>query len=228
MATTHLPHSGSQSDLSTLKGVIPLVGLTGGIGSGKNAVSDLLARLGAGIIDSDLIAHQITASGGSAIATIKKVFGPEFIDPNGALNRGQMRALVFEKPAARQLLEQITHPLIKEDLIKQAFIIAKTPVPYIVFVVPLLAESVFWQQQIDHLVVVDCPVETQIERVMHRNKLSRLEVENIIQAQASREHRLAIANTVIENQGTLEQLNTQVLQLHQKLLKIGKDIGSSS
>jgi dephospho-CoA kinase len=228
MATTHLPHSDSQLDLSALKGVIPLVGLTGGIGSGKNAVSDLLAKLGAGIIDSDLIAHQITASGGSAIASIEKVFGPEFIDPNGALNRGQMRALVFEKPAARQLLEQITHPLIKEGLIEQAVALAKTPVPYLVFVVPLLAESTFWQQQMDHLVVVDCPLETQIERVMHRNKLGKLEVENIIQAQASREQRLSIANTVIKNQSTLEQLNTQVLQLHHKLLKIGEDIGSSS
>jgi dephospho-CoA kinase len=228
MASTRLPHPANQSDLSSLKGHIPLIGLTGGIGSGKTAVSNLLAELGAGIIDTDLIAHQITATNGKAIAAIEKLFGPEFIDSDGALNRSMMRAFVFKKPEARGLLEQITHPLIKEETVRQALALAKTHIPYLVFVVPLLLESGTWQKLMDYLVVVDCPIETQIERVMHRNQLSRLEVESILQAQATREDRLAIANTVIENGGYLDQLRPQVLQLHQKLLKINKDLHSSS
>ena len=228
MASTRLPHPANQSDLSALKGHIPLIGLTGGIGSGKTAVSNLLAELGAGIIDTDLIAHQITATNGKAIAAIEKLFGPEFIDSDGALNRSMMRAFVFKKPEARGLLEKITHPLIKEETVKQALALAKTHLPYLVFVVPLLLESGTWQKLMDYLVVVDCPIETQIERVMHRNQLSRLEVESILQAQATREDRLAIANTVIENGGYLDQLRPQVLQLHQKLLKINKDLHSSS
>ena len=228
MASTRLPHPANQSDLSALKGHIPLIGLTGGIGSGKTAVSNLLAELGAGIIDTDLIAHQITATNGKAIAAIEKLFGPEFIDSDGALNRSMMRAFVFKKPEARGLLEKITHPLIKEETVKQALALAKTDIPYLVFVVPLLLESGTWQKLMDYLVVVDCPIETQIERVMHRNQLSRLEVESILQAQATREGRLAIANTVIENGGYLDQLRPQVLQLHQKLLKINKDLHSSS
>jgi len=228
MASTRLPHPANQSDLSALKGHIPLIGLTGGIGSGKTAVSNLLAELGAGIIDTDLIAHQITATNGKAIAAIEKLFGPEFIDSDGALNRSMMRAFVFKKPEARGLLEQITHPLIKEETVRQALALAKTHIPYLVFVVPLLLESGTWQKLMDYLVVVDCPIETQIERVMHRNQLSRLEVESILQAQATREDRLAIANTVIENGGYLDQLRPQVLQLHQKLLKINKDLHSSS
>jgi len=228
MASTRLPHPANQSDLSALKGHIPLIGLTGGIGSGKTAVSNLLAELGAGIIDTDLIAHQITATNGKAIAAIEKLFGPEFIDSDGALNRSMMRAFVFKKPEARGLLEQITHPLIQEETVKQALALAKTHIPYLVFVVPLLLESGTWQKLMDYLVVVDCPIETQIERVMHRSQLSRLEVGSILQAQATREGRLAIANTVIENGGYLDQLRPQVLQLHQKLLKINKDLHSSS
>jgi dephospho-CoA kinase len=139
-----------------------------------------------------------------------------------------MRAFVFKKPEARGLLEQITHPLIKEETVKQSLALAKTQIPYLVFVVPLLLESGTWQKLMDYLVVVDCPIETQIERVMHRNQLSRLEVESILRAQATREDRLAIANTVIENGGYLDQLKPQVLQLHQKLLKINKDLHSSS
>lgn len=228
MVVTPLSHLDKQPDLSALRGVIPLVGLTGGIGSGKTAVSHLLAEFGAGIIDTDLIAHQITAPSGTAIAAIQNAFGAEFIDLDGSLNRGKMRALVFEKPSARQILEQITHPLIKEQTAQQAFTLAKTQVPYLVFVVPLLFESGAWKQLMDHIVVVDCPVETQIERVMDRNKLSRLEVENILKAQASRENRLSIANSIIENHGSVEELRAPVLQLHQKLLKIAEDIRSSS
>ena len=220
MATTHSNLDTAQADLKALKGEIPLIGLTGGIGSGKTAVSHLLGELGAGVIDTDLISHEITAPGGNAIPLITKVFGADFIDPQGALNRAKMRALVFADPNSRQALEKITHPLIQQETAKKAFELAKSGVPYLVFVVPLLIESGFWLKLIDYLVVVDCPEETQIQRVMHRNNMTRLDVENILKAQTSRKVRLAAANAVIENQGSLDKLKSEVLNLHQQLLKI--------
>ena len=228
MASTHSNLDPARADLKALKGVIPLVGLTGGIGSGKTAVSDLLAALGAGIIDTDLISHQITAPGGKAIPLITKAFGAEFIDPQGALNRPKMRTLVFADPKARQSLEQITHPLIQQETAKQASELANSGVPYLVFVVPLLIESGSWVNLIDYLVVVDCPEETQIQRVMHRNNMTRPEVENILKVQANRSARLAEANAVIENQGDLDDLKPAVLNLHQQILRIQEEPLSSS
>ena len=124
--------------------------------------------------------------------------------------------------AAKNALEAITHPLIRQETIKQAYQQVQNGVPYLVFVVPLLLESGTWIDLIDRLVVVDCPVETQISRVMQRNNLPRAEVEKILQSQASREDRLAHANFVIENQGSLDQLIEEVNQLNQKILKIHK------
>ncbi|WP_293597229.1 MULTISPECIES: dephospho-CoA kinase [unclassified Polynucleobacter] len=199
---------------------MPLIGLTGGIGSGKTAVSNLLGELGVGIIDTDLISHQITAPGGNAIPLIARAFGADFINSEGALNRAKMRALVFGDSNARQALEKITHPLIQQETTKQAFELAKSGAPYLVFVVPLLIESGYWVKLVDYLVVVDCPEETQIQRVMHRNNMTRLDVGNILKAQTSRMVRLAAANAVIENQGSLDDLQSEVLSLHQQLLKI--------
>lgn len=220
MASTHSNFHSAQADLKALKDEIPLIGLTGGIGSGKTAVSDLLGKLGAGVIDTDLISHQITAPGGKAIPLITKEFGADFIDPQGALERPKMRALVFADSNARQALEKITHPLIQQETAKQAFELAKSGAPYLVFVVPLLIESGSWVNLIDYLIVVDCPEETQIQRVMHRSNMTRLDVENILKAQTSRKVRLAAANAVIENQGSLDELKSEVLKLHQELLKI--------
>ena len=222
MATASSTIPIEQSSLSALREHLPLVGLTGGIGSGKTAVSDLLAQMGAGIIDTDLIAHQITAPGGIAISPIQAKFGSEFIEPSGALDRAKMRALVFGSPDARKSLEEITHPLIRLETLRQAKELADTGVPYLVFVVPLLIESGSWLGQIDYLVVVDCPEETQIQRVMQRSNLSRTEVEGILNAQASRQERLQLANAVIENQGSLAELKLAVEQLHQKIIGIKK------
>ena len=219
MAPTHSNSDSAQADLKALKGEIPLIGLTGGIGSGKTAVSNLLGKLGAGVIDTDLISHQITAPGGKAIPLIAKEFGDDFIDSQGALDRVKMRTLVFADSNARQALEKITHPLIQQETAKQAFGLAKSGVPYLVFVVPLLIESGSWVKLIDYLIVVDCPEETQIQRVMHRSNMTRLDVENILKAQTSRKVRLAAANAVIENQGSLDELKSEVLKLHQELLK---------
>ena len=228
MATASSKPISAQSDLSSLKGHLPLIGLTGGIGSGKTAVSDQLAKLGAGIVDTDLIAHLITAPKGVAIPLIEKQFGAEFISADGSLNRSKMRSLVFENPKARKILEAITHPLIREETTRQAVQLVKEGVPYLVFVVPLLIESSAWLGLIDRLVVVDCPEEMQIERVMHRSNLTRNEVERILAAQASRQERLSHADMVIENQDSLVDLATEVQSLHQKILQIQKDKTSSS
>ena len=228
MATTDSKSTTEQSALGTLKGRIPLIGLTGGIGSGKTAVSSLLAQLGAGIVDTDLIARQITAPHGSAIALIEKQFGPDFITTDGALNRDKMRSLVFATPEARKSLEAISHPLIRQEAAKQALQLSKGGATYLVFVVPLLIESGSWQNLIDRLVVVDCPQETQIQRVVQRSNLSREEVEKILAAQASRQERLKHADMVIENQGSPKQLEVEVQNLHQKILQFQKDQLSSS
>ena len=228
MATDPTNPPSEQASLDSLKGHVPFVGLTGGIGSGKTAVSDRLAQLGAGIIDTDLIAHQITAPNGVAIPLIQKQFGTNFIDSTGALDRAKMRKLVFDDPDARSALEAITHPLIREETIRQAQHLIEGKAPYLVFVVPLMIESGSWQSLLDYLVVVDCPEEVQIERVMHRSKLPRNEVERILKAQATRKERIAHADMVIENQGSLDSLEAEVLSLHQKILQLQKDSTSSS
>jgi len=228
MATDPTNSPTEQTGLGILKGHALFVGLTGGIGSGKTAVSDQLFQLGAGIVDTDLIAHEITASNGTAIPFIQKQFGTEFIEPSGALDRVKMRKLVFADPDARKALEAITHPLIQKETLRQAKQLIEQKVPYLVFVVPLLIESGKWLFLLDYLVVVDCPEEVQIERVMHRNKLSRDEIKRILEAQASREERVAHADRVIENQGSLDSLHAEVLKLHQKILEIQKDRTSSS
>jgi dephospho-CoA kinase len=133
-----------------------------------------------------------------------------------------MRSLVFQNPEAKKALEKITHPLIRQETLRQADQLADAGAPYLLLVVPLLIESGAWIDQIDYLVVVDCPEETQIQRVMHRSNLSRTEVEAILKAQASRQERLALANTVIDNQGKLSELKSAVQELHQKILGIKK------
>jgi dephospho-CoA kinase len=223
MAPTPYDHPTDQSDLTSLKGRIPLLGLTGGIGSGKTTVSDLLGLLGAGVIDTDLIAHQITAPGGIAIPLIREQFGAEFLDPSGALERAKMRSLVFEKPEARRSLEHITHPLIRQESIRQALELSQAGRPYLVFVIPLLVESGNWQGFLDRIAVVDCPEETQIERVMERNKLTKQEVENILAAQASRAERILQADTILHNDGDLAKLGEEVRDLHQKMMEFKTD-----
>ena len=212
--------SAQSVNLSTLKDAATLVGLTGGIGSGKSAIAERLASYGASIVDSDLIAHQITSAGGLAIEPIAERFGSEFIQTDGALDRKKMRVLVFEDLQSRKALEAITHPLIRAKAIEQARLAIERQALYIVFVVPLLLESSEWFQFIDHVVVADCSEAIQIQRVMERNGLTRQEVESILQAQATRAERLAQADTVIENMGSLEDLAEQVRLLHQKILQI--------
>jgi dephospho-CoA kinase len=209
----------THSTLTALKGQIPLIGLTGGIGSGKSAVAERLAELGATVIDSDHIAHDITAPQGAAITAIQARFGPEFLAADGSLDRAKMRHLVFNDPNALQSLEAITHPLIHAETLRQACVAHQDGALYLVFMVPLLVESGYWPQVIDHLVVVDCPPELQITRVIQRSNLDRSEIEQIMRKQALREDRLAAADTILLNDGSLDKLIPQIDALHQLILK---------
>jgi dephospho-CoA kinase len=187
------------------------LGLTGGIGSGKSTVADMFASLGATLIDTDVIAHQLTAPQGAAIPTIRTQFGAEFITPTGALDRARMRALVFADPAAKARLEAILHPLIRSETEAQP---RAAKGDDIIFVVPLLVESGNWKQRVSRVLVVDCPEAQQIQRVMARSGLSEDQVKAIMGTQASREQRLAAADDVALNDGDLPQLASRVQALH--------------
>jgi dephospho-CoA kinase len=218
----------AHSALTALKGQIPLIGLTGGIGSGKSEVAKRLAELGATVIDSDQIAHDITAPHGAAIAPIQARFGSGLLAADGSLDRPKMRQLVFKDPIALQSLEAITHPLIHAETLRQASQAHENGALYLVFMVPLLVESGYWPQIIDHLLVVDCPPELQIARVMQRSKLDRSQIEQIMSKQASREDRLAAADTILLNDGSLDKLIPQIDALHQWIIKNGLKPGNSA
>jgi dephospho-CoA kinase len=190
------------------------LGLTGGIGSGKSTVAALLAQLGAVVLDADAISRAVTAPGGAAIDPIRHSFGEAFIGPDGALDRDLMRARVYTEPTARQRLEAIIHPLVQQEIWRQAETAEAAGAHCLVFDVPLLVESKSWQQRVDKILVIDCSPETQINRVQARSGLDRAGVEAIMASQASRAQRQAVADQVILNDGiSLEVLGEQVRQL---------------
>ena len=192
------------------------VGLTGGIGSGKSTVADLFAAQGVTIVDTDLIAHQITAPGGVAMPKIATEFGAAFVAPDGSLDRARMRTLVFADEGARRRLEAITHPLIRTGTERARR--AATGL-YVMLVVPLLVESGTWKTRVERVLTVDCSVETQISRVMRRNAFSREQVLAIMARQATREARLAAADDVIVNEdSSIDELRAQVEALHVRYL----------
>jgi dephospho-CoA kinase len=195
-----------------------LVGLTGGIGSGKTTVANRFGALGVPLIDTDVIAHELTGPQGAAMPAIRDAFGSRVVASDGRLDRAAMRALAFEDPAARKRLESILHPMIREETMRG--IAAAAGSPYAIVVVPLLVESGTWRQWLDRVLVVDCPVELQISRVMQRSGLERPQVEAIIAAQASRAQRLAAADDVVENAGDTAALDPQVRDLHAKYLEL--------
>lgn len=187
------------------------VGLTGGIGSGKSFVADMFGARGASIIDTDILAHQLTAPQGKAIPAIVQQFGSEFLTPEGAMNRSKMREHVFANPAAKKKLEAILHPLIRECAEEAA---RQASGSYPIFVVPLLVESGTWKERVSRVLVVDCPEELQIRRVMQRNRFSEQQVRSIMAMQATREARLAAADDVIVNDADIAALAPQVDRLH--------------
>jgi dephospho-CoA kinase len=191
------------------------IGLTGGIGSGKSTVARLWAELGAVIIDTDAIAHALTAPGGAAIAPIAQQFGAAMINAAGALDRARMRELVFSRPEARADLEAILHPLIRQETERQA---AAAPDGAVrVFDVPLLVESGRWRERVDRVLVVDCDEATQVARVVARSGWTPEAVQRVIAQQASRAQRRAVADAVLLNQGrTVDELRTEVAALHRR------------
>lgn len=193
-----------------------VVGLTGGIGSGKSTVADLFAERGAGVVDTDVIAHELTAPGGAAIAAIRARFGDDVLRADGALDRDAMRARAFDDPQARRALEAILHPMIRDE--SERRIHASTG-PYVLHVVPLLVESGGRAGRFDRVLVVDCPVSVQIERVRRRSGLSVERIESILATQASREARRAAADDVIDNGGDADALAPQVEALHRRYVE---------
>ena len=200
-----------------------VVGLTGGIGSGKSAAADEFARLGAAVVDTDLIAHRLTGPGGAALPAIQRLFGEGFVLSSGAMDRKRMRERVFADAAARKSLESVLHPMIREESERQIAAAAGT---YVVHVVPLLVESGDFRRRVDRVLVVDCPEATQIARVRARSGLSGDEALAIVQSQASRAERLAAADDVIDNGGTLEDLRRQVAALHAKYAAMAQNAKS--
>lgn len=199
------------------------VGLTGGIGSGKSTVADLFAARGVAIVDTDLIAHQITAPHGSAMPKIATEFGASFVASDGSMDRARMRTLIFSDDGARRRLEAITHPLIRSETERAR---REAQGPYVMLVVPLLVESGSWKSRVDRVLTVDCSVEMQIERVIRRNAFGRDQVLAIIARQASREARLAAADDVILNENaSLDELGVLVEAQHQRYMLLAAESG---
>lgn len=194
------------------------IGLTGGIGSGKSTVAAMLRDLGAAVIDTDALAHQLTAPGGAAMPAIVGRFGTEVVTPEGALDRPRMRERVFADPQARQALEAILHPLISAAT--EAAVAALPADQPVVFDVPLLVESLRssprWRERVGRILVVDCTPKTQIARVQARNGWPREQIERILTSQARRDERAAVADAVLLNDGIdLDALRTRVTALWQ-------------
>ena len=195
------------------------IGLTGGIGSGKSTVSGLLVAQGAVLVDTDAIARALTMQGGAAVPAISEAFGTQMVGADGALDRDRMRALAFTDPSAKQRLEAILHPLIGDQARQAADEAASSSARAVVFDVPLLAESAHWRARVDRILVVDCTPGTQIQRVMTRSGWPQETVLRVIQQQAPRERRRAIADAVIFNEAlSLGALQEEVRSLWQHWL----------
>ena len=197
----------------------PVIGLTGGIGSGKSAAADAFEKLGATIVDTDAIAHELTATGGAAVAEIARQFGKAFVDASGAMDRKRMRDLVFSDAEEKQRLEAILHPRIRAEAERR---IAAAAGPYVIYVVPLLVESAGHRERVARVLVVDCLEALQVARVRQRSMLPEAQVRRIIDSQIKRERRLAAADDVIDNSGDLAALQKQVRALHEKYLALGR------
>lgn len=193
-----------------------MVVLTGGIASGKTAVSDRFAALGVPVIDTDRIAHEIVEPGQPALQRIAETFGPEFLDADGHLDRRKMRQAIFADPERKKRLERMLHPIIAEEALRQ---VHAAQGPYCIVVIPLYTESARWAW-IDRILVVDVPEDLQIERVMRRDETTREQARAILAAQSGRQERLPLADDVIENDGTLERLEAEVERLHGKYLAL--------
>jgi len=197
------------------------IALTGGIGSGKSAVTDHLRALGATVLDADEFSHQVTAKGGEVLERIGEAFGPGVLTPDGSLDRAALRQLVFDDATARAQLEAILHPDIRRRMREAA---AQTDAPYCVFSIPLLIET-GRTKEFDRVLVVEAPASLRRERAAHRSNLDRKQIDAIIAVQASDEERQQAANDLIVNDGSLDALGAKVKVLHQQYLELASQPG---
>ena len=191
-----------------------VIGLTGGIGSGKSTAAAILAGMGADVVDADEISRQLTAPGGAALPALRGAFGRRFVAQDGALDRAAMRALAFSDPAARARLEAILHPLIRDETQRR---LAASTGAYALLVVPLLFESGSWAGRVERVVVVDLDEALQVRRTVGRSRLAESEVRAIMATQWPRWRRLQAADEVLWNGGGLEELRSQCERLHGRL-----------
>ena len=205
--------------MSDSKGRTLRIGLTGGIASGKSTVATEFAALGVPVVDTDIIAREVVQPGSPALTQIGETFGAGVIHDNGSLDRKAMRNLVFSDDEKRLQLESILHPLIRLETERA---VSKTSDPYVIIVVPLLAESPM-KATMDRILVVDCTEETQIERLMARDVESEQQARRIMATQASRKDRKAIADDIVDNDGKRADIHEQVLALHHSYRKIATD-----
>ncbi len=196
------------------------IGLTGGIGSGKSTVADLFAARGIALVDADVLAHRITAPGGSAIDALRNEFGDTAITPEGALDRAWMRRLAFGDDTVRRRLEAILHPMIRTASVMA---VSTATSPYVMLVIPLLFESGNWRQRMQRTVVVDCSEAMQISRVIRRSGLSAEEVQAIMDKQIARAERLELADDIIDNSGDGSNLPEAVARLHALYLSLATE-----
>ncbi|MDR1936155.1 MAG: dephospho-CoA kinase [Candidatus Accumulibacter sp.] len=197
-----------------------IVGLTGGIGSGKTTVAGFFAELGAAIVDTDAIAHELTSARGAAMPAIAAAFGGAVLRQDGSLDRALMRRLCFSDPAKRKSLESILHPMIRGE--SAARCRRADHAPYVLLVVPLLIESGAYREHVARILLVDCDEARQIERVMARSGLSEKEARDIMATQASRAERLAAADDVLSNSGAPGELQRDILALHRRYLELAR------
>lgn len=197
-----------------------VVGLTGGIGSGKSTVAEALADHGATIIDADQIARNLTRAGGSAMPQILAALGGQFVSHDGALDRAAMRASAFSNPALKATLEGILHPLIRDEIARKVIDAENGSAPYIILEIPLLFEAMTYRQALSRTLCVDCPMSVQVARVRQRSNLSEVEINAIMRSQIPRAVRLQLADDVIENVGSDVDLILNVASLHLRYLSL--------
>ena len=195
----------------------PLVILTGGIATGKSTIAQRLRQHGVDVIDTDAIAHALTAPDGAALPELRKAFGNDIFKADGTLDRAALRDIVFNDPEQKTRLEQILHPMIRRQAIEA---IAAATSPYVVADIPLFAETGFLREQADRVLVIDCPPDIQKQRLLARGNLPEELADLILQAQAPRDERLSLATEVLDNSGSPEQRDEQLDQIHQRYLAL--------
>ena len=190
------------------------IGLTGGIASGKSTVADVFTELGVAVVDTDAVAREVVAPGEAGLEAVATEFGPDILLPNGELDRRALRSIVFRDPQRREALESILHPLIRARTLQ---VIDSLEAPYVVIVVPLLLETGF-AELVERILVVDCPEAQQLERLRQRDDVGESEAQAMLAAQTDRQTRLARADDVIDNSGSIESTRAQVKALHERYL----------